>query len=170
MGIRCWKYSTLFFWRWPSEYKKDVRDGLEVCVEDQLPEYWARQQWPEDKSKREQLKKLHKPVSKNYITRGFIKSLIAFFEVLKGENDIRIVYDAKKSGLNESIWAPNFLLPTVESVLRNADSDTWSGDIDLGEFFLNYFLNEKLRPYAGVDVSGIQDLLLDEFRIYPKTK
>ena len=96
MGIRCWKYSTLFFWRWPSEYKKDVRDGLEVCVEDQQ-EYWARQRWPEDKSEQEQLKeKLHKPVSKNYITRGFVKSLIAFFEVLKGENDIRIVYDARK--------------------------------------------------------------------------
>ena len=35
--------STIFFWRWPSEYKKDVRDGLEVCVEGQLPEYWASQ-------------------------------------------------------------------------------------------------------------------------------
>lgn len=24
--------STLFFWRWPSEYKKDVQDGLKVCI------------------------------------------------------------------------------------------------------------------------------------------
>ena len=35
--------STLFFWRWPSEYKKDVRDGLKVFVEGQLQEYLARQ-------------------------------------------------------------------------------------------------------------------------------
>ena len=161
--------STLFFWRWPAEYKKDVRDGLEVCVEGQLPEYWAKQRWPENQSEREQLKKkLHKPVSKNYITRGFVKSLISFFAVLKGETDIRIVYDATKSGLNESIWAPNFFLPTVDSVLRNADSDTWYGDIDLGEMFLNYFLDEKLRPYAGVDVTGIRELLLEDFQNLPK--
>ena len=49
--------SSLFFWRWPAEYKKDVRDGLEVCVEGQLPEYWARQDWPKDLAEREQLKK-----------------------------------------------------------------------------------------------------------------
>ena len=161
--------STLFFWRWPSEYKKDVRDGLEVCVEGQLPEFWAKQRWPDKQSERDQLKKkLHKPVSKNYITRGFVKSLISFFAVLKGESDIRIVYDATKSGLNESIWAPNFFLPTVDSVLRNADSDTWYGDIDLGEMFLNYFLDEKLRPYAGVDVTGIRNLLLEDFKNLPK--
>ncbi len=60
--------STLLFWRWPEEYKKDVRDGLEVCVEGQLPEYWAKQRWPENPKEREQLrKKLFKPVSKRYI-------------------------------------------------------------------------------------------------------
>ena len=161
--------STLFFWRWPSEYKKDVRDGLEVCVEGQLPEYWARQRWPADAKEREQLReKLFKPVSKNYIARGFVKSLISLFAVLKGEDDIRIVYDATKSGLNEAIWAPNFYLPTVDSVLRNADNHTWYGDIDLGEMFLNYFLDEKLRPYAGVDVSGIRELLTDEFKNMPQ--
>ena len=161
--------STLFFWRWPEEYKKDVRDGLEVCVEGQLPEYWAKQRWPENPKEREQLRqKLFKPVSKNYIARGFVKSLISFFAVLKGLDDIRIVYDATKSFLNEAIWAPNFFLPTVDSVLRNADTQTWYGDIDLGEMFLNYFLDEKLRPYAGVDVSGIRELLTDEFKNLPK--
>jgi len=161
--------STLFFWRWPSEYKKDVRDGLEVCVEGQLPEYWARQRWPENPKEREQLRqKLFKPVSKHYIARGFVKSLTSFFAVAKGEDDIRIVYDATKSFLNEAIWAPNFFLPTVDSVLRNSTTETWYGDIDLGEMFLNYFLDEKLRPYAGVDVSGIRELLTDEFKNLPQ--
>ena len=150
--------STLFFWRWPKEYRKDVRDGLEVCVEGQLPEFWARQRWPEDPLEREQLKKkLHKPIVKEYITRGFVISLTGFFAVAKGEGDIRIVYDATKSGLNECIWAPNFVLPTVDSVMRNASFDTWYGDIDLGEMFLNYFLDEKLRPYAGVDATALRD-------------
>lgn len=157
--------STLFFWRWPKEYRKDVRDGLEVCVEGQLPEFWARQRWPEDPLEREQLKKkLHKPIVKEYITRGFVISLTGFFAVAKGEGDIRIVYDATKSGLNESIWAPNFILPTIDSVMRNASFDTWYGDIDLGEMFLNYFLDEKLRPYAGVDATALRDDLRELYR------
>ena len=132
--------STIFFWRWPSEYKKDVRDGLEVCVEGQLPEYWASQRWPEKPKEREQLRqKLFKPVLKIYIAKGFVLSLTSFFAVLKGEDNIKIVYEATKSLLNESIWAPNFFLPTVDSVLRNAETTTWYGDIDLGEMFLNYF-------------------------------
>ena len=93
---------------------------------------------------------------KNYIAKGFVLSLTSFFAVLKGEDNIRIVYDATKSLLNESIWAPNFFLPAVDSVLRNAETTTWYGDIDLGEMFLNNFLDEKLRPYAGVDVTGIR--------------
>ena len=160
--------STLFFWRWPKEYRKDVRDGLEVCVEGQLPEFWARQRWPEDPEEREQLKKkLHKPIVKEYITRGFVISLTGFFAVAKGEGDIRIVYDATKSGLNESIWAPNFVLPTVDSVMRNATFDTWYGDIDLGEMFLNYFLDEKLRPYAGVDATALREQLRELYDNVP---
>ena len=46
-----------------------------------------------------------------------------------------------------------FFLLTINSILHNADDNTWFGDIDLGEMFLNYWLDEELRPYAGVDVS-----------------
>ena len=105
---------------------------------------------------------------KIYIAKGFVLSLTSFFAVLKSEDDIRIVDDATKSLLNESIWAPNFFLRTV-SVLRNAETTTWYGDIDLGEMLLNYFLDEKLRPYAGVDVTGIRELLTDEFKNLHRT-
>ena len=65
--------STLFFWRWPAEHKKDVHDCLKVCVEGQLPEYWARQRWPENPKKKEQLRhKLFKPIAKHYIAHGFV--------------------------------------------------------------------------------------------------
>ena len=74
----------------------------------------------------------------------------------KGIGDICIVYDATLCGLNKALWASNFFLPTIDSILRNADSGTWSGDIDLGEMFLNYFLGEELRAWAGVDVREIR--------------
>jgi hypothetical protein len=69
--------------------------------------------------------------------------------------DIRVVYDATVCGLNDALWAPNFFLPTVDSILRNASSSSWFGDIDLGEMFLNYPLDEDIRPYAGVDVTNV---------------
>ena len=53
------------------------------------------------------------------------------------------------------LQAPNFALPTIDLVLRNSDSKTWFSDIDLGEMFLNYFLDEDLQEYAGVDVREI---------------
>ena len=91
--------------------------------------------------------------SHGYINSGGVKSTTGFFDVPRGNADIRMVYDATKCGLNDALWTPNFFLPTIDSILRNADDDTWFGDIDLGEMFLNYWLDEELRPYAGVDVS-----------------
>lgn len=73
------------------------------------------------------------------------------------DTDIRVVYDATQCGLNDCLWKPNFFLPTVDSILRNASSSSWFGDIDLGKMFLNYALDLDLRPYAGVDVSELED-------------
>jgi hypothetical protein len=52
-----------------------------------------------------------------------------------------VVYDATKSGLNDTIWAPNFFLLTMSSVLHNTDDMTFYGDIHIGGMFLNYFLD-----------------------------
>ena len=38
-----------------------------------------------------------------------------FFHVPKGERDIRMVYDGSKSGLNASLYAPWFALPTIDT-------------------------------------------------------
>ena len=81
----------------------------------------------------------------------------------KGVGDIRIVYDSTACRLNKALWAPNFFLPTIDSILRNADSGTWFGDIDLGEMFLNYFLDEELRAWAGVDVQEIGGAQLERW-------
>ena len=96
--------------------------------------------------------KIQKVRDRGYIVAGMVRSLTGYFPVPKGDTDIRMVYDATACGLNAALWSPNFFLPTIDSVLRNADSSTWFGDIDLGEMFLNYFLDEAVRPWAGVDV------------------
>ena len=38
------------------------------------------------------------------------------------------------------------------------DSSTWIGDIGILEMILNYMLGDELRPYTGVDVSGLFDV------------
>jgi len=69
-----------------------------------------------------------------------------------GDRDIRMVYDATRSRLNDSLWAPGFGLPIVDSLTRGIDEQTWMGDLDIGEMFLNFCLHPELQPYAGVDL------------------
>jgi len=72
--------STLFFWRWPEEYRKAIRDGLEVFVSGELPGYWSSQRWPKDPKEARQLReKVKKAIRRAYITKGFVQSLIVFF-------------------------------------------------------------------------------------------
>ena len=40
-------------------------------------------------------------------------------------------------------------------MLQNASQGSWFSDIDLREMFLNYFLDEDMRRFAGVDVQEI---------------
>jgi hypothetical protein len=149
--------SRILFWRWPKCYQKNVRDGTPLFLHKALlPSYWKPQSWPNCPQQREQLKtKLNVPRAKRYIVVSYVKSKTGFFAVAKGENDIRIVYDASKCGLNDALWCPSFFLPTIDSILRNADSGTWFGDIDLGEMFLNFMLDEQILPWVGVDVTEL---------------
>jgi hypothetical protein len=92
---------------------------------------------------------------RRYITPGFVKSLTSFFSVPKGDDDVRMVYNGSKSGLNDLIWVPRFiLLPTMEIHLRGVEEETCMvADNDVGECFLNFILHAELRELAGVDLS-----------------
>ena len=137
-------------------YCTAIRDGLEVFVSGELPGYWSSRRWPKDPEEARQLQeKVKKVIRRAYITKGFVQSLIGFFTVEKGDGDIRIVYDATKSGLNDAIWAPNFGLPNAASILRMVGSESYFGDLDLGEMLLNYMLYPKLRQYAGIDTTEL---------------
>ena len=157
--------STLKFWRWPRCYMAAVRDGTKLFVDhNKLPRYRKPQIVTQDPTARQQVeKKINKVRQRRYIEQGLVKSVTAFFDVPKGDNDIRMVYDATKCGLNEALWTPNFFIPTIDTILRNADDNTWFGDIDLGEMFLNYWINDELRPYVGVDVTNMGERSEDKY-------
>jgi hypothetical protein len=82
-----------------------------------------------------------------------VEALTSFFAVSKGEEDIRMVYDGTASGLSEALWAPWFSLPTVESHLSMVELGTFMADVDLGEMFLNFFLDDRIRRHAGVNLT-----------------
>jgi hypothetical protein len=94
---------------------------------------------------------------KAYIMGGRVNSLTTFFWVPKGEQDIRLVYDTTKSGLNQALWAPTFGMPTVENLVKGVMDYSWMGDMDISEMFLNFNLHPDLHPYCGIDLSAYQE-------------
>jgi hypothetical protein len=69
--------------------------------------------------------KLDKIWKRGYVEAGYVESLISFFDVEKGSDDIRMVYDGSASGLNDKLWAPWFPLPTLDSLLRSVEPGTF---------------------------------------------
>ena len=151
VGLGC------YFWRWPKRHVQAIRDGTKLYImHEKLPHYFKRQLWPSDAGHQAKMgEKLGKVCDKGYILPGQVNSLTGFFAVPRGDDDIHIVYNATACGLNEALWAPNFALPTIDSVLRNSSQNSWFSDIDLGDMFLNYFLDKDLREFAGVSIHEI---------------
>ena len=139
-----WKWdkgSALFFWRWPIEYLERARDGLPIYFVKPPPEYLRPQKDISDlRVKARVMDKLNKVRRLGYIGPGEVKSLTSFFAVPKGADDIRMVYDGTVSGLNDSMWVPRFLLPTIRTMLRSIVEYTFMGDADAGDFFLEFHL------------------------------
>ena len=60
---------------------------------------------------------------------------VPFFEVPKGDEDIRIVYDGTKNGLNVAAWILSFYLPTSSSLGRLLQPGTYQMDMGIREMF-----------------------------------
>lgn len=67
-----------------------------------------------------------------------LQSLMHYFSVPKGEDDIRMVYDGSKCGLNEATFAPWFAVPTASSLERTIVPHTIQGDNDFGDMFFKF--------------------------------
>jgi hypothetical protein len=100
------------------------------------------------------VKKIGKVRKRRYIAAGPFESLTSFFAVPKGLDDIRMVYDGTKSGLNEALWVPRFPLPTVDTLLRAVEPGTYMSNMDIGEMFLNFVLHESMQALCGVGLTN----------------
>jgi len=145
--------SRLLFWRWPLSQRAAARDGYPMFFQEP-PVLYRRHQTSERDEKTRQLvaQKLQVVRNKGYIAKGRVESLTSFFSVPKGDDDIRLVYDASRSGLNKCLWAPNFALPQVDALIRSVNENSWMGDLDIGEMFLNFCLHPEVQRYCGVDL------------------
>jgi hypothetical protein len=103
--------------------------------------------------------KISKVVKRRYLlTTGInVKSLIKYFAVPKGEDDVRMVYDATANKLNECVWVPSFWLPTIDSLVRALDGESWMTDRDVGDMSLNFQLHRSVVPFTGVDLSSLYE-------------
>ena len=141
-------------WRWPEFFRERIQDGLKVHFQKPPPRYQRAQRDVLDpKIKEKVIEKLEKVRARRYIAPGYVVSLTAFFQVPKGDDDIRMVYDGTVSGLNDSIWVPRFALPTVNTHLRAVEEGTFMADFDVGDCFLNFPLHKDLRALCGVDLT-----------------
>ena len=59
-----------------------------------------------------------------YVALGIVMFTLDVFTVLKVD-DVRQVYNGSGNSSNETIWAPWFRLPTVQSELREIKSGTF---------------------------------------------
>jgi hypothetical protein len=142
-------------WKWPKWYQTTIQFGLPVWFRE-APDQWRRPQGPgRTKAEHEQMKiKLNTVRTRRYVEPGEVVSLTSFFAVPKGTEDIRMVYDGTKSGLNNNIWVPRFPLPIIDTHLRAVDGSTFMSDMDIGEMFLNFILHESMQALCGVDLSS----------------
>lgn len=81
-----------------------------------------------------------------------VSNLLSFFSVPKGETDIRVVCDGTSCGLSNTLWAPNFFLPSATSAAMLLTFGTWMADMDFGEMFHNFPMEERMQRCSAVEL------------------
>ena len=154
----------MFFWQWTPEFKRYARDGIPICwLSNKQPTSRKPQPPVLDKKVKERMKsKLKNFRDQGYVDSGFVRSLISFFAVPKGLEDIRMVYEGTTSKFNEAVWVPTFGLPTIATLLRGTASGTWMVDLDISDMFLNFMLDKNAHKQVGVDITHLFPEELDE--------
>lgn len=149
--------SRPFFWLWEPSARDWACDGQPHFQTQELPKFTKPQQAPKTEEDRIMVwKKLSKVRKRRYIDTGEVVTLMHYFYVPKGTDDIRMVYNGTASGVNDCLFAPHFSLPTISHVARALAPNYYQADLDVGEMFLNFMLGKALRPYSGVDVSHVK--------------
>jgi hypothetical protein len=83
---------------------------------------------------------------------------------MKGDDNIRMVFNGTLSGLNAALWALWFCLQNTTTHMRIVQPVTFMADVDIGELFLNFFLDPRIRRFAGVYFTKFYTEELDEIK------
>ena len=157
--------SRTHFWRWPERWLLEARDGATACVVERPPRrlHWPplpQEEWMEDLD----VEKIAKLISRRYIEAGPVKVVIPRMCVPKGDDDVRVVWDMTRNGVNPGLFASTFYLIGIYSLMDRIDEGMWIADFDCGEMFNNYTLHESEREYAGVYLSdSVRKKLWDHY-------
>ncbi len=152
--------SRLVHLRFPLRYRRMAKDGVLAWFTKPGPTTKGTQPAIMETRLREKTReKFGKVFKRQYLilTGLAIKFFIKYFAVLKGEEDMRLVYNTITNKLNECVWVPSFWLPNIDSLIRALDEDSWMTNWDVGDMFLNFQLHEDIDPYTGVDLSSLYD-------------
>jgi hypothetical protein len=57
---------------------------------------------------------------------------VSFFVIIKGDDDIRMVFGGTLSGLNAALWDPWFCLPNATTHMRTVEPRTFMAYVDIG--------------------------------------
>ena len=154
-----WKNgSSLVFWRWSGrEQQLSARDRMAIFVAEALTKDTKGAKPPRIPATdvKRVASKVDAMLQREYLEEGSVLSRVHYFAVPKGESDIRVVFDGTSSGLNETLWAPNFYLPTSRAASLLLTFTTWIADVDFGEMLHNFFIPAKMRKYAGINISPL---------------
>jgi hypothetical protein len=114
---------TPFFWRWPSKFRTQMRDGTPLWLDSNLaPSYRRPKRAERNPTLKARFKeKMDKVLTRIYFEVCLVKSLTTFFGVPKREDVMRVVYDGSLPVLNASLWCHWFMLPNTNSHLRTVE-------------------------------------------------
>ena len=152
--------SRLVHFCFPKIYRTMACDGVPVWFGRPGPNTRDAQKTITDPDLRAKAKeKIAKVLRRRYlVTAGIkIKSLVKYFAVPKGEDDVQMVYNATANKLNDNVWVPLFYLSTIDSPTRAVDGPSWMTDHDVGDLFFNYQLHRDVVPYTGVDLYSLYE-------------
>ena len=136
-------------------YLYQARDGVGPRIkEDPQIRMWPQSQekYPYVSLKMEN--KTSKLIARGYSMEGVILTLTSFFYVPNVEDDIHMVFDTTVSGINDFLWAKNFILQSIGCLLMIVDVETHMVDLEFGEMFYNFRLSSLLANYLGVDLGS----------------
>ena len=146
----------MIFWRWPSQIRSLVRDGIRPYYVHHLPTNKKKTQSPPADRKTQIWDNFKKAITRGYLTlidSEEVKNFIDNFHIPKGEEDIRVVLNGTRYGLTKAVFAPNYWLLYSPVITRILHFGYKSVDMDVGKCFLNFNLHRELVPYSAVDLS-----------------